>query len=65
VATDGILCYIVQGYETSSPKLFLGHLAHFVPDDVEISVDSIRKATAQGAKPMKDEELERLLQEYV
>lgn len=62
VATDGILCYITQG-EDAPP--FLGHILHFKPDEVEITAEQIRENAMKGKKPsLKEEELNRLLDEY-
>jgi hypothetical protein len=61
VATDGTLCYITQGEQAP----FLGHIQFFKPDEVEITAEQIRENAMKGKKPsLKEEELNRLLDEY-
>ena len=60
-ATDGILCYIESN--GNQPPYF-GHIQHFIFDDASIEVKAVVEATKQGRKTLKDEELNRLLDEY-
>lgn len=51
VATDGILCHIVNG----SGNIFVGHIHHFEPDDRDVVVSVKETKAMKNAKRIKIE----------